>query len=420
MGIQLEIERPSSVVFRKAQIKRRQLSDGLFESSWQPITEFVKKWGSLNSSVDDVRLNRFTFSGVNLTCRNDTGKFNDETNASSLWYNYLTRYRSLVRIQAGYYDTDGSSELPTDPSLGVFILDDQVEIAGSTNDVVLKCSSLKSIFDEVRARDINFGSLTANASAIMARIRDHTDGASRFVFREFITSTSWTIQATTNNYLLSTATLEDMTAWDLMQKLAESEGFVLNIDRTGGIEFVDRSATSAVTFPFQGQGFHPQTIIKINDEAEALDKLYTFFRVKYLEADTSTSYVSAGTTTVLEPTNASWRYGQRVYEAENTFILNTATAQTIANNLFTEFSTVKREIDFDAKFVPHLEVLDRITVSYRSYDLAFHSLWDVMVWNRDFWSIEGQNFDYQNKAYKVLGKQVNLDNFMMKVKAREI
>lgn len=421
MGIQLEIERPVSTVFRKAQIKRRQNSDGLFESSWTPITEYVKKWGGISAAIDDVKLNKFTHSGANLTCRNDTGKFNDETNSSSLWYGYLTRYRTLVRIQAGYYDTDGSSELPSDPTVGVFVLNDEVEVSGKTNEVVLRLSALKSIFDEVRARDVNFGSLTALASEIVTRIRDHTDGSSRFIFREFITSTAWTIQATTNRYVVNTDTLEDMTVWQLMEKLAEAEAFVVLVNRTGGVEFRNRDArTTTSAFDFAGQGFRNQTVIGIEREAEALDKLYTFFRLKYLEADTSTSYVTAGTTTSVVSTNTSWKYGQRVYEAENTLIKDQSTAQVLVNAELAEFSQVKKEMEFEAKFVPQMEVLDRITMSYRSYDLSFHSLWDVMVWDADRWSVEGQNFDYHTKPYKVISRNMNLDNFSMKIRAREV
>src|SRR5687767_3648720 len=98
------IGRPTHQVFRRAYIKRRQTSDGRYESSWLEITKFVKSWGVFESSVDALRLNRFVHSDIQLIVRNDTGAFNPESNVTSLWSGYMTRYRTLVRIQAGYLD----------------------------------------------------------------------------------------------------------------------------------------------------------------------------------------------------------------------------------------------------------------------------------------------------------------------------
>ena len=414
-----QINNPSSDVFRRLQFKRRDPSTGRYEANWQDATEFVKRWGTIDTAVDDVRLNKFTHSGVNVTCRNDTGRFNDETNSSSLWFGWMTRYRSLMRIQAGYKTAGG--ELPSDATQGIFILTDEIEQDAVSNEVTLRGSSLQSVFDEVRARELPGIGATFTASELVTRIRDHTDGAGLSIFQEFISSGAWTIQTTTNYYVFNTDTLENMTTWGLMEKLAEAEGNVLLINRTGGIEFRNRDPRqSSSQFSFFGQGFPRQNIIKLKNENEAVNKLFTFFRLKYLDADTSTSYVTAGTTTAVSASNISWRYGQRVYEADNTFPLNTTTAQTIVNDLFTDFSGVKKEMDIDAKFHPTLEVLDRVDVSYRSYDVAFNSLWDVMVWDTDTWSREGNNFDYDGKAYKILGKRINLDNFVMGTKLREI
>lgn len=414
------INGPTGDVFRRMEIKRRLRTTGKYETGWQDLTKFVKRWGTLDMSVDDVRLNRFRFSGVNLTCRNDEGTFNDETNASSAWNGFMTRYRTLVRIQAGY-EVDGA-ELPTDPTQGIFILTDEIEKAASTNQIVLRCSSLQSVFDEVRATEVPGLGSTQSASDILAKIRDHSDGAGNDIFREFITSTLWTIQTTTNNYFLQSASsLDGLTCWQLMQKLAEAEGFVLLLNRFGGIEFTDReSRTTTSQFSFLGQGFNRQNIIRFDGEKESLDKLFTRFRMKHLEADTSTSYVEAGTSTTVDADNLAWRYGQRIYEFENRFASDTATAQTIVDNLQSEFGTVKQEIKFDARFHPELQALDRIDVSYRSYDVAFTSLWDVMVWDEDLWSIEGQNFDYDGREFNILSRRINLDNFAMTVKAREV
>ena len=215
--------------------------------------------------------------------------------------------------------------------------------------------------------------------------------------------------------------LEDMSAWDLMQKVAESEGFVLLVNRTGGLEFRNRDArTTTAAFDFRGQGFHPMNIIKAPKEREAINKLYNRFKLKYLQADTTTSYVSAGTTTSVNGTNTSWLFDQREYEMENTWVQNTATAQTVVDGLLTNLGSVRKEAEWDAKMVPQLEAMDRITLSHRSYDVNQGSLWDVMVWDTDRWEVEGQNFDYNLKPYTCLSRRLNLDTFAMTIKGREI
>mgnify|MGYP001618009821 CR=1 FL=1 len=419
------IDIPSTLVFRNAHIKRRLRSTGLYEANWQNISSLVKKWGSIDYAVDDTRLNRFTFSGANLVVRNDFGDFNDETNTSSLWFGYLGRYKSLLRIQAGYQDCK-ANQFPTDPTQGIYVMTDEPEISGETQDFNLRASSLRSVFDGVKARDIPGLGATFTASEIVARVRDHTDGSGVAIFQQFISTAAWTIQTTTAYYRPQTdgsedMRLEDMSAWDLMQKVAESEGFVLLVNRTGGLEFRNRDArTTTAAFDFRGQGFHPMNIIKAPKEREAINKLYNRFKLKYLQADTTTSYVSAGTTTSVNGTNTSWLFDQREYEMENTWVQNTATAQTVVDGLLTNLGSVRKEAEWDAKMVPQLEAMDRITLSHRSYDVNQGSLWDVMVWDTDRWEVEGQNFDYNLKPYTCLSRRLNLDTFAMTIKGREI
>lgn len=425
---------PSATVFRRAAIKRRNTSDGKYESSWTDFTGFVKSWGNYQSAIDDIRLNRFTHSGLTLRVRNDTGAFNPETDANSLWFGTLSRYRTLVRIQAGYIDEDGA-ETPTETSQGIYIMSEEIPRSSKTNDVILSCRSLVSIFDEVTADEVTGLGATLTASGLITRIRDHTDGSGNFIFREFITSTSWTIQATTNNYNLATTTseLENMSCWELMNKLAECEGYVLLINRTGGLEFRDRNArTTTVAFSFYGQGFRHPNVISLDESKDAFDKFYNKFRLKWTDADTSTSYVDAGTITTVNPSNTAWKFGSRTYHFENRFFQTSTVAQTIVDGLLTTFNEVKEEVKITAKFLPHIEVSDRVNFSYHSYDLAGqeNSLWDIMDWASDAailpsdggnWAAEnGENFDYNDRVFKVLSKETSLENFTTSLILRAI
>ena len=422
MSIATEINRPSSTVFRRAQIRRRQTSDGLYESTWTAITPFVKDWGHVDTSLDEPRLNRFTQAGITLRVRNNTGAFNPESISSSLWSGFMTRYRTLVRVQAGYEDTNGT-DLPPDPTQGIFVLDKPIPIAGDANDVLLQCASLRSVFEEVRVRDVAGMGATASAGAMVLAIRNHSDGAGVNVFQQFITSTAWTIDSnSSNNYNPATTTsLEAKTVADFLDLLAEAEGKVWFIDRTGSFQFVARPfVTGTSLFTFEGQGFARQNMIKLLDYYEDWDNLYTYVRLKYLEPLTSTSYVTSGTTTAVNPTNTSWRYGQRVYTFDNDFISGTTTAQAIADNFFSLTSVVRNKVRFVAKMAPQLEIHDPISVSYHSYDMATQILWDTVDWNGFNWSTEGQNFDWTNRTFRVTSKRLDLDTFAMEFTAREV
>jgi len=430
------INAPVCTMFRRAYIKRKSATTGLYESTWQSITPFIIKWGTIRVGVDDVRLNRFTLSGISIQVDNRTGKFNDENNINSLWFGHLTRYGTLIKIESGYQGTSDSfgwgfpwgeawgavTEYPSTPTQGIFVIDQEIQIT-SDNKVTINASSLKSVFDGVKANEIAGLGPTQTASDLVAKIRDHT-AAGAYIFRQYISAASWSIQATTNNYNIATTTALDNegTAWDLMTKLAEAEGYVLYINRTGGIVFSDRTPnTSASQFSFYGQGFPRQNIIRVNSYKEALNKVYNNIRVKYLPNDTTTSYVSAGTTTAITSSNVQWKYGARIYnEIDNTFIVNTTTAQAIADNLFTEFSSVKNEVELDAKFHPELDPLDRVDVSHYSYNLISKTLWNNFNWGGAFWAAEGENFDWDAKAFKVLAKTINLDDFSEQLTLREI
>lgn len=436
MALEDLINAPVSTVFRRAYIKRKSSVTGLFESTWQAISQYVIRWGTIRTGIDDVRLNRFTLSGISLQVDNRLGKFNDESNANSLWNGYLTRYGTLLKIEAGYQTMPGgdgwgmpwgdswgggATEYPTTTTQGIFIIDQEIPIT-SDNKIAINASSLKSIFDGVKANEIAGLGPTQTASDLIAKIRDHTAGGS-YIFRQYISAASWSIQTTTNNYNIATSTALDNegTAWDLMTKLAEAEGFVLYINRFGGLVFADRTAnTTTSQFSFYGQGFARPNIIRVDSYKESLNKLYNNIRMKYLPADTVTSYVVAGTTTAITPSNVQWKYGARIYEFENTWANNTATAQAVADNLFTEFSSVKGEVDLKAKFHPELDPLDRVDVSHYSYNLANKTLWSGFDWGAEKWAEEGENFDWDGKAFKILSKTINLDDFSEQFHMREI
>jgi hypothetical protein len=418
--------------FRKVEIKRRSLTTGLYETDWFEITDFVEQYGTLQTSLDDQRVNVFVHSGVNLAVKNDHGEFNPEWDGQSMFYGYLTRVRTLVRITAGYTDGAGN-QFPTDAVQGIFIMTGEINVISSNNRVNLNCKSLNSIFQETRAVEVAGinGSLTA--SEIVEKIRDATDGSGNFLFRTFITTSSWSIQTTSTlvDNLVTSTSLEPYSVWELMVALAEAENYVVHITKSGGVVFGDRLPnTIDPSFSLYGAGYREPNIIKITSYKEAVDKLFTHIRFKFLESDTETSFIEAGTITTVDPRSDAWKYGRRTYELENTLFSDTGTAQQVASKIFNEFSNLRSEVEVDCLFMPHLELLDRIDVSYREGDIGSVYVWDRWDWAADtttsdgpnvlFWASEtSATIDFTQKNFKIISRKTNLDSFVTTLRLRE-
>lgn len=107
-----QIKANKSKIFRRIYIKRRETTTGLFESGWTEISDDILTWGKVVRSVDAQQYNKFKFGGVRFQVANDSGRYNPETNPSSLWFGFLSPQRSLVRIEAGFsYETQTASGL---------------------------------------------------------------------------------------------------------------------------------------------------------------------------------------------------------------------------------------------------------------------------------------------------------------------
>lgn len=420
--VEAEVNRADPRIFRRVMIKRRSATTGQYETSWQDVSEWVERYGTIGQSIDDTRPFRIRHDGYQFQVRNDTGEFTHHSNPSSLWFGYMTRHRSLVKVEAGYLD-DNDEELPYDDVVqGVFIMDDEVPNSTDKDSVTIRCTSLQSAFESVKARELPGMNSTMTAEALFTKIKNHTDGAGVSIFQQYISSGAWTIPSTTNSYIFPTDTaLQELSVWEIMEKVAEAENKVCLINRSGGLELIARSPrTTTSAFSFYGQGFREQNTLAIQESKEAINKVYASFRLKYIDADTSTSFVSAGTTTTVSPSNVAWQVGNNVYDFENFYVANTATAQAIVSALFTDFSALKIEDTLRVTMVPSLELLDRVDLSYRTYDLAESPLWDVAHWDDFEWGTDGENFDLDAVEGTVISKKINLDDFTETVRLRRV
>ena len=463
MSIVDQIKKGHSRIFRKAYIKRRLSSSGLFEDDWFEITEHVKKWGKIKQSIDAVRLNRFQFGALTLVVENDDGLFNPNDSEASLWFGYLAQQRTLVKVVTGFIDQYKSDDgiwhndyyledamwdesfwdtgAEWDGILPAFygVINGDITLS-DTNEVSFNVSPITQVFREYPARNLTGFDASMTASRFMELVRDQQDANGRYIFRPFFddTTTNWDISTTTVVYAnLNTNTaqdLRDMNVWEVMEKLSEAENFVTYISNTGVFKFRSRDVTTTVSFEFfGGQGIvnssSPNTIKKINSFGKKISDFYTRVDVQWQSEDTTTSHEIRESTLTVAAGNTSWEYGQKTLDIQNFWIPTATVAQSIATTIFDEVSDIKNNLDFTTTFIPHLSILDRISVSYDNSPISQSSLWDMnnwadtsttnandLIWDEDL----GSGIKINDSEFKFHSIEVDLDRLETKFIAREI
>jgi len=458
------IQSANTRVFRRAFVKRRLTSDGLFESEFQDITNDVKRWGSIRQTADVARFNEFRFSALKMVVANDTGKFNPEDEQNSLWFGFASQQRSLFRIEAGFVHqtlgADGiwvNTEFPLKSVYDIARYDEadkydtgNVIFEGvltgdlnrsDKNEIPLNIMPKLQVFKDYAARNIDgYTSTGLTASEFMEKVRDHTDGSGAFIFRPFFgdTITEWLITTTTTNYTqLDTSTADfvrDNSVWEVMKRLAQAEVFVPYINNQGQFVFASRDATATVDFQFFGTGFVPDrefghTIKGISSFGKAISKYFSRVQVQFDEGNTFTSIEVIESTLSVSNANVTWLNGEKTLKVVNTWIPNTTTAQSIAQSVFNEVSAIRNELAFTTTFVPQLNIFSRFKVFYDSADVNRESLWDLNNWSNDAGTTDnalewdksaGESIFINGVEYKALSFTINLDRFETKFVAREV
>jgi hypothetical protein len=433
-----QVKNNHSKVFRKAYIKRRQLSDGLFESEWVEITNDVKKWGSINSNIDYQRHGKLSFSGAKLLMQNIEGKYNPNDNADSLWSGFGDQQRTLVKIEAGFYfqwlGTDNVWHIetfPEDPTIFVGILSGNMKVSGD-NEVSLNIKPLTQVFRDYPANLLTGFDTSMTASKFVGILRDQTDGSSNFIFRPFFgdTSTNWEITATSSIYPnLSSPTsvdLHKMDTWEVIEKLAQSENYISYITPDGKFRWVPKTVDTTTSFEFYGIGITPNfefghTIKNVFSYGKKLTNFYSRVSAKFVKDDTNTSFATTALSFAINGTNTAWNLGYRTFSIEN-FWMDTNTANSLAGAIFDDVSAIDEELNFSTTFIPHLNLLDRVEVSYDATDFSSGlTFWDINDWDSLTWdNSRGDAIVLSSEAFKVLSININLDNFESRYVCRQL
>jgi hypothetical protein len=391
---------------------------------------------------------------------NTLGRYDDSDNPNSLWFGYMDHQRTLVKIEAGFIDEIEQStaewdqvEYPGgaywdeshwdaqywDDSGVAFVGMVSGDVSQNSDQVTnFSIAPLTEVFRQRAAANLSGYGPSLTASTFMEMVRDHQDGAGNYIFRPFFgdTTTYWDIEATTQVYAnLNTATAEDLankTVWDVMTTLAEAEDFVVFVERDGTFRFANRaSLTTTTTFEFfGGDSFSSENRVQIK-KIQSLGKKYSSYysRVKltFRDEDTTTSYRISESQMTVGSGSVAWQYGERTLDIENKWIPTTTVAETLVQNIFNNVSEIRREIRFSSSFVPHLDLYDRITVTYDPQPAAAGGLWDLYDWasttasdNDLVWDASRDTAMFLDGViFDLVSIDLNLDSFETVFVARE-
>lgn len=424
MSIVSLIKKDKMRVFRRLYLKRR-LSGGEYESTWQRIPdEDIVSWGSLEYSIDDVQADFYTFEGLKFSVINNDGYYSDVSDDKSFFYEALTRHRTLVKLEAGYTDSDGT-EYPTNSTLFVGLFSEDMPYKEDSV-VDFDTKHLVSIFEDFPADRIDGMNSTQTASEIIERIRDYQDAGSNYFFQKFITTGAWNVSTTTTYYNMATTTsLNNMSCWKLMQKLAGAENYVVYVSRDGQFYFQPKTATQSTSvYHFSGLGDDDKTyghnIISFGEVDEGIRQVYNRVSVKHDKDDTTTSYYIKNESWEWGDSSSSFLHGIREYKYENEW-LNTATAETIADSIYDEYKWPKQLITMDVKFVPQLSLNDRVDVTYKTIRYSGDTLWGLFLWGYGVWGERfGYNIFIDDTDYRITKIDHSIDNFVTTLKLRAI
>lgn len=451
------IKQPKAKVFRRCYIKRRDATTGLYETDWHEITEDIEKWGKLKSAIDVEKPGRFKFNNNKIKLSNDKGKYNTEDDPGSLWFGYAPQQRTLVKINYGFiHQTLSSSGIWKNYEYPNSVLFDEVEFddafslfenhipswrglissdipADDSNSIAFDLKPLTQVFMDYPVDRIDWNTATGiTASRFIELVRDQTDGSGHFIFRPFFddTTTTWDISTTSISYSeLTSGNVGDNTeksVWDVIEKLCQAENFIAYVDNNGVFRFNSRTGASTTSFKFCGIGYSDDTeygitIKKISKYGQNIGAFYSRINVKFADDDTTTSYVTKDIDMVVDGANSAWNYGYKIFNLENTWIPDTATAQTIADALYTDLSIVKKEIEFTTSFVPQLNILDQFEVYYTTSKITgFNTLWDRADWDNELvWDkISGDALKLNGTEFRIIEMEIDLDKFECKFKGR--
>lgn len=254
-------------------------------------------------------------------------------------------------------------------------------------------------------------------SAMVSNIYNYQRSGA-YVLRPYYTALNNT---PANNLTLDVYDFSGLTCREALTKLAEvsnSAYWVTPNVLTGmpELNFLTKVPAGASVFTFNSQGASVN-ILAASNYNEGLKNLYT--KVSYSGTNPEISSDESGWN--VGDTSASWKYGVKELSIDNPFAQTTSLQQTICTNTLGLTSIPKEEIDLTTKFLPHLKILDPVTVNF--YGASFKpnpNYYGKSYYGKAIYSARLGGIQLVNAAMKILRVTHNVMNFTSEFGLRRI
>lgn len=378
-----EIKKSTVRCFKRVNIKRRLTvpsGSSYFEPDWQNVTATILSVDPVGVNIDNLELNSFTQNEFGLTCKNDDFEWAPESISQSEFFEYLTRHKTKVKIEAGYID-ENDTEYAYDVGAGLIVGD---EINTQTDGTIyVPCIAPGTLFFEAAADDVKTGGAWytgAAVSTIVQAIYDLAVGGAG-VFAPFLEGSNI---SPANDVTIDEADFHDWSCADALTALAQASNSAWWIGPDFQLYFQGKGATVASQFTFYGPGERRENInvYVARDYNEGLRNIFN--RVAWAETDPR---VESKESWAPGDASSTWKYGERQYIVDNRLVTTGATRQAICDSLLAAYKDPKEEIIAEVKLCPQLALLDRVTLTYRgAYNISPGYFWGVDKWGEARWT----------------------------------
>lgn len=395
---------------RRVYIKRKLASDGSYETEWQNITKkngqsTVVKWGTVSVKIDDEqgRIGAFNLSNLTMTFNNKEGLFNSENDPRSIWAEdggiYLNRKYTKVKIEAGYYDEDGETEV------GVATIFEGVIDYVSTSDNQTAKMRVLPYTSILKGYDISDLSMTGKKSVntIIDLIMNQTK------ITEFIPYVA--SDANENVDITDTSAITG-TYWDVITDLAFKSNSVPILDGATWA-FKARNVGASSAFDFIGKGERGTSdILKIKsyDDGDTKVKLHWIVSGTNIEAISTDPLLLK-------------KYLSEPEEIDLSDVDTNAQKQDIVDSLLAEWETPKQVLEFETRFfINQLTPLDKITISIKGQTVPSNTfIWGAWKWgNGSVWGKKiGAILISGDTNFMIIKVSKNLDSWTNTIKCEQ-
>ena len=406
--------------FKRCSVERLQTT-AQYEDDWLDISPYVISYPSIKKSFgDNVYLGDYQIDGGDLVLNNTGQRFSDESNFNSIFYGFLSRYRTKIKIECGFYDDD-MSEIQGAVFYGIVYSEPTLSDNAT---ISLSVAPLIKVLQNYTAYGITTSSGTTGA--IIDRILKKQVNGMRVLDRFFEGSTDaekYQINpsgATLTNVPNANIKL-DSTMWDKIKNYSLIDDFFAYVNSAGNFVW-DSKWEKTNVWTFNGPGAldndYGCNIISLDSEKSGVNNVWTRIVITYNLAGSQVQASDFWT-----PGDGGYQdiYGERIFSYEITD-LDSTKAQSMADTLLNAYKAPKKEWAITTPFIPHLELKDIVTLNYvGNYSSSNAFIMDSSVLDgTDVLSGTLGSVFVENVATKIVGIELDINNLKSKFILKEI